>query len=195
MESLKDGMEQNVLSLGGPRVRLPLPSLQTTGSLLMRSRCGVSGKATPGCSVRLFSSDSSLVSDHGRVAVIIFADTLLFPSIFLTGTVIESVGFRLASPEGTLLSTNNYIALNNVFSTFLGRGLGPPTARAILTAASGQTGYASQQLLLSAVAVVLMEGVVIQHLHLLDKEFENDVLRSPRETPVPEDGKEGRRVA
>jgi MFS family permease len=127
-------------------------------------------------------------STNGRVAVIIVADALLFPAIFLTGAVIESVGFRLASPEGTLFSTNNYVAMTNVAATIFGRGLGPPTARAILTTPSGQTAYSWQQLLISSLAVVLMEATVIQHLHFLDEDFKTDVLRPSKEAPAAENG-------
>jgi hypothetical protein len=127
-------------------------------------------------------------SNRGRVAVVIFADTLLFPAIFLTGVVIESLGFRLASPEGTLFSTNNFQAMNNVVATMLGRGLGPPTARAILKTAWGQTAYSWQQLVISSVAFVLMELTLIDKLHFLEKDFANNILTGSKEAPVPQGG-------
>ena len=128
-------------------------------------------------------------SNHGRFAVVIFADTLLFSAIFLTGTVIESVGFLLGTPEGALLSTNNYVAMSNVAATILGRGLGPPTARAILSISWGQTAYSWQQFVASSVAVVLMELTMTDYLHLLDKDFANEFLSSSGDVHILSDGK------
>ena len=74
------GRERNVRSSGGRQARWRLPCSRTTGSLLMRSRFGVSGKVTPGCSVSGWSLNAS-PSDQGRVAP---------PSTFTTVPVVNS---------------------------------------------------------------------------------------------------------
>jgi hypothetical protein len=118
-------------------------------------------------------------SNPGKIAVIIFADMLLFPAIFLSGAIVEALAMRLASPEGTFFSTNNIIAMYNVATTTLGRGLGPPTARTVLGRASGQTAYSWQQLVMCSISLLLIELAVVGKLPFLDKEFGDNIL-----TPV-----------
>jgi hypothetical protein len=107
----------------------------------------------------------------GRVAVVLIADMLLFPSMFLIGAVVEGVGFRLAGPEGTLYSTNNF-NLAVVAATGLGRSLGPPLARTLLSSSGGQTLYSWQQLAASLFALGLLEFAVVKELHAVDDEPE-----------------------
>lgn len=132
-------------------------------------------------------------SNRGRITILILATMLLFPAIWLTGAVVEALAFRLASPEGTLLSTNNVIALYNVLANLVGRGLGPPIARSVLSSASGQTGYSWQQLAVSSATVVLLELTVVGRLHNLDEEFTEDILTGSssgeliQEAPVSKD--------
>jgi hypothetical protein len=140
-----------------------LMALCVLGCLLLREDVG-----------RLLSPESM----HGRVAVVILADMLLFPAMFLTGAVIEGVGFRLASPEGTFYSTNNFnIAI--IAATGLGRSFGPPLARTLLSSSRGQTLYSWQQLAASLAALVLLELAVVKELHALDEEPEVPSDASP----------------
>lgn len=106
----------------------------------------------------------------GKVAVIICADMLLFPAMYLTGAVVEGAGFRLVGGEGTLFSTNNYTLGLGVFATGFGRSLGPPCARLALSVPNGQTAYSWLQTLVSAAAVVLLEYKVMAALPKLDEE-------------------------
>jgi len=95
-----------------------------------------------------------------RVLVLIAADCVLFPSVYLSGAIVEGVGFGLASPEGTLFSTNNYTLALLLVTSGLGRTLGPPCARQ-LASSGGQTAYAWQQLAITLFAYLLMEWKVM----------------------------------
>jgi hypothetical protein len=103
-------------------------------------------------------------STQGRVAVILVADILAFPSMFLCSGLVEGVAFRLATTEGTTFSTNNL----NIAFTFvpigLGRSFGPPLARTVIATASGQTAYSLQQLAITSMALVLIELSVLREL-------------------------------
>jgi MFS family permease len=133
------------------------------GSLLLREDVG-----------RFFAPESK----YGQVGVILFADMLLFPSLFLTGAVIEGVGFRMASPEGTFFSTNNF-SMATIVATGVGRSLGPPLGRAVLATPSGQTQYSYQQLMASVLALTLVELTLIDEL----RHFE---AAPPQATPLQE---------
>jgi hypothetical protein len=115
-----------------------------------------------------------------RVLVIIVADICLFPALFLTGAVVEGIGFRLASPEGTFFSTNNFnVAL--IMATGIGRSLGPPIGRAALEVPSGQTMYSYQQLLASILSIVLIEATLVREIKALEDSPRG--LRAAKKTP------------
>ena len=120
-------------------------------------------------------------SRDGKVAVIISADLLFFPALFLTGAIVEGVAFRLASPEGTLFSTNNCSLAMAIIGNSFGWFLGPPTARAIIDTASGQTSYALQQLTVGVVALLTIEIQVMGELHQMDTDFEVNIMRTSKE--------------
>ena len=67
--------------------------------------------------------------------------------------------------------------IGNSFGWFLG----PPTARAIIDTASGQTSYALQQLTVGVVALLTIEIQVMGELHQMDTDFEVNIMRTSKE--------------
>jgi hypothetical protein len=118
-------------------------------------------------------------STKGRVVVIVLAGMLLFPAMFLTGAVIEGVGFWLASPEGTTFSMNNFNLSIIFMATTVARSLGPPLARMTLTYPSGQTLYAWQQLAISSVGLLLVETIIVEKLNAMDANAKYKIVPTP----------------
>jgi hypothetical protein len=105
--------------------------------------------------------------------------------MYLMGALLEGVALRLAGPEGTFFSTSNIILALALIGNSIGRFLGPPSARAILGTEAGQTTYSLLQLMISLVALMLIELGVATELHKMDTNSEeNDLHKGKDETDI-----------
>ena len=100
------------------------------------------------------------------------------------GAVVEGVTFRLAGPEGTRFSANNVNIAFLLVGNSVGKTLGPPTSRAILATAYGQTGYAWVQLLTSLAVLAMVEWKMVGQLRKIDVEYTTDAAQARRKSSI-----------
>jgi len=93
------------------------------------------------------------------VPLLLLACTISFPTLFLSGGLLNGIMQNHCFPGGSILDLNTCIFWAELGTNVFGRFLGPPTARWALGQA-GQGAYWCQQLVVAAAAVILTEVVV-----------------------------------
>lgn len=118
--------------------------------------------ALVGSSLNLFESWLGLVASA----------CLVLPSLALSSGLIMGTMQVHQIPNSYIFDLNGTTLLSLILSDLLGRGIGPVAARHSI-ASGGQHGFGEQQLLVSAVCIVLYEAV-----HVLTLEKQGDTKRS-----------------
>eukprot|EP00416_Gambierdiscus_australes_P041817 CAMPEP_0171108714 /NCGR_PEP_ID=MMETSP0766_2-20121228/69466_1 /TAXON_ID=439317 /ORGANISM="Gambierdiscus australes, Strain CAWD 149" /LENGTH=554 /DNA_ID=CAMNT_0011570301 /DNA_START=39 /DNA_END=1703 /DNA_ORIENTATION=+ len=98
--------------------------------------------------------------------VLLVGDALVFPALFLGDAL--TAGIMMMSqhlmPLGSLFDAN-HVVLQRALFMCLGRNLGPPLARTTVQG-SGQNGYATQQLVIAVLFLVVLEIWVVPNAKL-----------------------------
>lgn len=114
--------------------------------------------------------------------MILLGDAILFPTLFLGDGL--SSGLLMMSqhlcPVGSWLDANHIMLYRGLMVAGMGRTWGPPAARMQIDH-SGQNSYASQQLALAAVYLVVFELGMVPRA----KSDDNKNLLPPKEGPPP----------
>merc|ERR1719160_131680 len=135
------------------------------GSVMMfPSVCKLAAGLLPKASGMLPKSFHKFAVGNRMCAIVLLtADTVLFPSFFLSDGLMQGIMQQHVFPHGWFLSTNNVTMLQVLLLDGIGRFLGPPLGRWHVVH-GGQQEYASQQLAQCIGGAIITEVVISQML-------------------------------
>mmetsp|Transcript_32306 Transcript_32306/g.57149 ORF Transcript_32306/g.57149 Transcript_32306/m.57149 type:complete len:595 (-) Transcript_32306:290-2074(-) len=116
------------------------------------------------CKIRIMSVISimgSLLLYHAGPVLLLAADILLFPSLYLSDGLSRGLMQQYALPTGSMLDQNHTTLWAGILSNGVGRYLGPWLSRLIIEKA-GQPAYCFMQILLALSFLVIFEALVAE---------------------------------